>query len=365
MRIINIVSGIAPIYTGLWQAAMSTAAYFREEGIVSEIWSPDAGEIETPQYLQNYTIRPIAKRFEPNIQTLIQKANLNPNEDLIVTHGCWYEPTRLGLSFKKLGYHWVAMPHGMLDEWAMQQKWIQKKLYFTFFEKKALNQADILRGVSPIETVRIKQFFPKKEVICIPNGVKTDGLLSFVAKSMDKMQFIFLGRLHHKKGVLPLVEAWVKSNLNNNNRFSLQIIGPDEGELVKMQPFFEQSNNITYHGAIFDADKKADILRGGHFFILPSFSEGFPSSVIEAMFYGNIPIITTECNFPEVFEKNLGYEISSETENIKQKLNELAQLDITQLQNRFVEASELVKNEYSLDKIAEMQLAVFKHLLNT
>lgn len=362
MRIINIVSGIAPIYTGLWQAAMSTAIYFKKEGIESEIWSPDADDTETPAYLRDYTIRPIAKRFEPDIQTLIQNANLNPAEDLIVTHGCWYEPTRLGLSFKKMGYHWVAMPHGMLDEWAMQQKWLQKKLYFTFFEKKALNQADILRGVSPIETIRIKGFFPKKEVICIPNGVKTDGLLSFESKSTDKMQFIFLGRLHHKKGVLPLVQAWVKSDLNNNNRFSLQIIGPDEGEWVKIQSFVEQSNNITYHGAIFDAEKKADILRGGHFFILPSFSEGFPSSVVEAMYYGNIPVITKECNFPEVFDQNLGFEITSEVDNIANRLDEISKLDISQMQGRFRTVTDFIKKDYSLEKIAQAQLAVYRQL---
>ncbi len=365
MRIINIVSGIAPIYTGLWQAAMSTAAYFRQEGIDSEIWSPDADDIETPAYLKGFTVRPIAKRFEPDVKALIHKANLNPIQDLIVTHGCWYEPTRIGFALKKMGFRWVVAPQGMLDEWAMQQKWLQKRLYFTFFEKKALSQADILRGVSPIETARIKSFFPKKEVVFIPNGVKTDNLLSFERKPTDAMCFIFLGRLHHKKGILPLVEAWVQSNLNNDSRFSLQIIGPDEGEWVKMQRYVEQSNNIFYHGAVFDAEKKADILRGGHFFILPSFSEGFPSSVIEAMFYGNIPVITKECNFPEVFDRNLGFEITQNVENIKDRLNKLSKLDVSQLHNRFVASSNLIKTEYSLDKIAQAQLMLFKQVLES
>ena len=365
MRIINIVSGIAPIYTGLWQAAMSTAAYFRAEGIDSEIWSPDANEIETPTYLRDFTIRPIAKRFEPDVKILIQKANLNPAEDLIITHGCWYEPTRVGFALKKLGFRWIAMPHAMLNEWAMEQKWLQKRLYFTFFEKRALANADILRGVSPKETERIKRFFQSKEVVFIPNGVKTDNLLSFDSKPTDKMHFIFLGRLHYNKGVLPLVEAWLNSNINNNNRFSLQIIGPNEGELEKIQPFIQQSNNIIYHGAIFDAEKKAEILRGGHFFILPSFSEGFPSSVIEAMFYGNIPVITKECNFPEVFDKDLGFEITGQVENIKDRLNELSKLDISQLQNRFAASSDLIKKEYALDKIAQTQLTLFKRVLQS
>ena len=179
------------------------------------------------------------------------------------------------------------------------------------------------------------------------------------------MHFIFLGRLHYNKGVLPLVEAWLNSNINNNNRFSLQIIGPNEGELEKIQPFIQQSNNIIYHGAIFDAEKKAEILRGGHFFILPSFSEGFPSSVIEAMFYGNIPVITKECNFPEVFDKDLGFEITGQVENIKDRLNELSKLDISQLQNRFAASSDLIKKEYALDKIAQTQLTLFKRVLQS
>jgi glycosyltransferase involved in cell wall biosynthesis len=362
MRIINIVMSTSPIFTGMWQAAMSTAAYFKLEGIESEIWSPDADEMETPQYLLPYTKRSVAKLYESNIETLIQKAQLNPANDLIVTHGCWYEPTRIGYALKKRGYRWVAIPHGVLDEWAMQQKWLKKRLYFTFFEKRALKQADILRGVSPIETKRIKSFFPNKEVVCIPNGVKTDGVLSFDTKATGVMRFVFLGRLHHKKGVLLLVEAWNESNLQNNPRFSLDIIGPDEGELEKMQPYLNQSDNIVYHGAIFDAEKKANILRGGHFFILPSFSEGFPSSVVEAMFHGAIPVITKECNFPEIFDNNLGFEIKPNRGSIKTQLNELSKLDLNSWQSRFREVSEFVKAEYGLDKIAQAQLAVFKQL---
>ena len=94
----------------------------------------------------------------------------------------------------------------------------------------------------------------------------------------------------------------------------LIIVGPDEGELAKILPLI--SGNIEYKGPLFDSEK-SEVLQKAHYYFLPSFSEGFPSSVVEAMSFGAIPVITQGCNFPEVFEQHLGYEISTDQESKK------------------------------------------------
>jgi glycosyltransferase involved in cell wall biosynthesis len=93
----------------------------------------------------------------------------------------------------------------------------------------------------------------------------------------------------------------------------LIIAGPDEGELDKIRPFIK--GNIEYVGAVY-GEKKRELLNCAHYYILPSFSEGFPSSVLEAMSAGAIPLISTGCNFQKVFENKLGYRIEPSPEMI-------------------------------------------------
>ncbi len=368
MRIINICTSIDPIYTGLWQAAISTVDLLEKQGIESEVWTTDILEgLELPQLLRGLKIRSIGHTFSFNGKEWIEKADLDPANDIIVSHGCWYEPTRLAFALKKQGFKWLAVPHGMLEPWAKAQKKLKKQIYFPLFEQRYMKQADFIRGVSTVETARLKGFFPKNKIVHIPNGVKKiafgEGTVFYDAKPKDVTNFVFLGRLNAQKGVTFLVEAWVKSALNNVSKFALHIIGPDHGELNNMQPFLNQSKNIIYHGAIFDGKEKAKILRGGHFYILPSMSEGFPTTVVEAMQYGNIPIITDDTNFPEAFERGIGFKIKAEVNSIVEVLNKLADTDLETLKSRFTESAALIDTEYSIDIVAQLQIDLFKKML--
>jgi len=359
---------------------ISTIPYFEKLGALVEIWFPESTSI-IPDEIQQHRFRQISKQN-------FSLKDLPSKNIIFISHGCWSWATRFGHFMKNFGHGWIAVPHGMLEPWSMNQKWFKKQSYFHFIEKRKLKNADTFIAVGGPEADNLKRWFDKVEHI--PNGIepfigetseKVDHensrsgkqeLLNEnpniqIHKSLDLslITFLFLGRLHIKKGVVPLVKAWLNSSLWNDNRFQLIIAGPDEGEQAKIRTLLDEQLNreslianhqlqIIIPGPIY-GQEKSELLQKSIFFILPSQSEGFPTSIIEAMTYGCIPIITDGCNFPEAIEAGVSERIEFNISSIRNKLEEVSTWNNNEIENISIKVKEFVDNHYSLALIARKQ----------
>lgn len=104
--------------------------------------------------------------------------------------------------------------------------------------------------------------------------------------------YIFLGRLNHDKGVGELYEAFNKLVSECPNA-KLVLYGADEeGYEKKAEDYLnlKRDVNFFYPGR---TAKPFDALQGGDVFVLPTWREGFGSSVIEAQALG-LPVITSD-----------------------------------------------------------------------
>jgi len=355
MVVVHIVSSINTTNFGIWNAAIFGSNYLRLSwSVSSELWVCKKTENDTinPEIPYNYfekhqlTVRGINKWL----------SQFDRGKSIIVTHGAWLKPTFIGYRAKKNGFRWVYLSHGMFEPWALQVGKLKKKVYFLLFEKRMCSQADIIRAVSKPEENNLKALL-KCNIVLIRNGVRMPDFVPS-AKSTAELIFLFLARLHYKKGILPLVKAW-HTVMKDRNDVKLLIVGPDEGELEKIYPFI--SGNINYIGPLFGEDKKKMLLRA-HYYVLPSFSEGFPTSVVEAMSYGVIPVISEGCNFPEVFEEGLGFKITPEEESIYPMLkllgSETYSLDLSRRNIAYV------KNNLSESIISNMLYDMYNNLLS-
>ncbi|HCW06555.1 MAG TPA: hypothetical protein DGG95_04225 [Cytophagales bacterium] len=252
--------------------------------------------------------RPVAEWVE-ELNTL----GFKEKETIVVSHGCWKKPTRVAYQMKRRGFNWIYTPHGMLEPWSLANHRLKKIIYYHLFEKRYFRLADAVRAVSTREKENLERLLRRK-VELVENGVK----MPVYKPKQNTLQFLFMARLHFKKGIVPLVQAW--SRVMKGTSAKLFIAGPDEGELIKIRPFLNE--NIEYVGAVYGEDK-VKLLQESNYYVLPSFSEGFPTSVVEAMSYGAIPLISAGCNFPEVFEKSLGYRMEPKEEDIAVQLNNL------------------------------------------
>lgn len=319
MRIVHIVSSINSTNFGVWNAAIFGSNYLKEiYNVESELWictrtKKDSIVPEIPfLYFEDHQMT-----WKGTRKWLSQ---YKKSETIFVTHGAWLKPTVIGYRAKVRGFRWIYLSQGMLEPWALKNGWLKKKIYFYLFEKRMCSNADIIRAVSKPEKGNLQRLFNKK-ISLIYNGVKFRNQ-TLSDKPSEITIFLFLARLHHKKGIVPLVKAWSKS-MKDNLRSRLIIVGPDEGELSIITPLL--SGNIEYLGPLFGEAKKK-MLEEAHYYVLPSFSEGFPSSVVEAMSFGAIPIISEGCNFPDVFEEHLGYEVTTDEENIAEVLRKVSNL---------------------------------------
>ena len=357
MQIINIVDSLSARNFGIWNAAMNIAGEVQEEKHSISLWSFSRPDADNDLLRHALVLEGSSRDY---VKNLIKTHGLNVTSDVIVTHGCWGKPTTIGYNFARNGFTWVYVPHGMLEPWSMKQKAIKKIVYLHLFEKRMVARSSAIRAVSQSEADNLSELFPQKKIFVIGNGLNIKTLS--VPNKIIPRQYLFLGRLHHKKGVLELIEGWLQSNLNNTKNYKLVIAGPDEGELSRILPLISQSSNIHYIGAVYD-DAKTKVLSESSFFILPSYSEGFPTSILEAMFFRALCLISENCNFPEAFQNELALEVNPSAGSIASQLEYSKDMPSEKIEKITLKAKNFVIENYSLKSIANRQINLYKPLL--
>lgn len=129
----------------------------------------------------------------------------------------------------------------------------------------------LVLGKGSISGVDIKRFYPNiklkkelKEELKIPSEV---------------VVFLFMGRINRDKGIFDLAHAF-KELLSTSDNVFLLIGGYDEGKCIeKVKAIVKNEKYFKYYGS---TDFPENIIHAGDVFCLPSYREGFGTSVIEA-----------------------------------------------------------------------------------
>lgn len=139
-------------------------------------------------------------------------------------------------------------------------------------------------GKGSICGVNLGRFVPSKEV-----RIEKRNELGITD---DKIVFVFMGRLNHDKGLYELLPAFDKIAGERKDVYLL-LFGSDEenvqshfGDYCNLIP----KDNFLYYGATPEPQK---MLQAGDVFVLPTYREGFGSSVIEASALG-LPVICSD-----------------------------------------------------------------------
>ena len=119
----------------------------------------------------------------------------------------------------------------------------------------------------------------------------------------EHLTFAFAGWLVPAKGVHILLDAFERTT-HQVSDIRLEIIGDSDeleykAELNNVVTWQKLENRVTFHGwreDVLDALDMADI------YVLPSFTEGIPRSIVEAMALGKPVIATTVGGVPELLE---------------------------------------------------------------
>ncbi|MDZ8108187.1 MAG: glycosyltransferase family 4 protein [Nostoc sp. DedQUE12a] len=141
------------------------------------------------------------------------------------------------------------------------------------------------------------------QVIVLPNPSE---LPSQIPDRQNRNQIIlvFCGRVGERKGAFDLIQAY--ADLPDNQKKSAQLIIAGDGEIEKAQQLAASLNlteRVTFLGWI-DSEKRDEVLLKADVFILPSYNEGLPMAILEAMGW-SLPVISTPVGgIPELVISN-------------------------------------------------------------
>lgn len=198
------------------------------------------------------------------------------------------------------------------------------------------------------------------------SGVDADYFQYSPRRENDQFVFLFIGRLLYDKGIRELLEAYKKLSQAVSKPVVLHILGDiDEGNPASLSTtVFEQYTNtlnIQHHGM---QDDVKPYINASDCVVLPSYREGLPKSLIEAMSMER-PIITVNsvgCAHLIVNNQN-GYlaEVKS-SESLFQQMKKMVDLSAEQRKTMGAFGRKLVLENYSAEIINKQYIKLISQL---
>ena len=151
----------------------------------------------------------------------------------------------------------------------------------------------------------IKTISKNANVVVVNNSINIPSI--DIEKSPKKKRILFLGALIKRKGTIDLLQSINQLIKQNVNDFELIIAGSGEEENY-LKTFAKENNLQNYVNFLgwIEADEKKDIISNTDILVLPSYNEGLPIAILEAMSYGAAIISTDVGSISEIIDGN-GY----------------------------------------------------------
>ncbi len=150
----------------------------------------------------------------------------------------------------------------------------------------------------------LKKIVSRPKVSRIPNGVDTDWIARITSRAchrkVEPLRVVFVGWVIPAKGTNELVTACAQLSSPN---FELRMVGPVvhsyQEELTRVAQMKDGGKWLSFAGSL-SHEEAIKEMSSGDVFVLPSHTEGFPVSLLEAMAAGKAAIGTSVGAIPEL-----------------------------------------------------------------
>ena len=171
---------------------------------------------------------------------------------------------------------------------------------------KNLQKADCIIALSESWNRFYSEELHLSNVVTVQNIVPYP-IVKDIKKKDNCIHLLFLGAINSKKGIFDLLHVISQNKTKWKGKLILHVGGNQEVE--RLTNYIKQNaigDLVKYEGWVND-DKKVDLLNLMDAFILPSYVEGLPISLLESLSYGK-PVITTPVGgIPEVVNDENGF----------------------------------------------------------
>src|SRR5665647_194328 len=191
-------------------------------------------------------------------------------------------------------------------------------------------------------------------VLELPIGIEESWLLTKKTNNPN-LKFVFIGRYERRKGIEELNQAIV--SLSADLTFEFHFIGPIEpNQQIK-------DSHVIYHGAIREQEKVKALLEQMDVLVVPSWSEGMPTVILEAMACGCAILATNVGAVSVLVDKQNGWLIEpGSVHQLTKQLNTILEMDRKLLKEK-QQQSLLKIQTFTWENIINEHIRTFKAII--
>ena len=302
--------------------------------------------------------------------------------DLI--HGqCIWEPLFHHMRVIADKYHipFILTPRGTLEPWSLQQSKWKKKIARWLYQDYDLKRCACIYATAEMEAQHIREMGFNNPICIIPNGIETEGYPCRNDKNIVKKQVLFLSRVHPKKGIEVLIDAFSRL-YNEFPEWNIVIVG--NGEEGYRQTLNKRVKELGLDGQVSIQDPvfgnaKTKLYQESSLFCLPSYSENFGMVIAEALSCG-VPVITTNGTPWQLLngevstmgarldclgdKKRTGWCIDLSEDNLEKTLREAMTMSPDDLYEMGQKGSILVNWNFNYRSVSKKNKALYEWIIN-
>jgi glycosyltransferase involved in cell wall biosynthesis len=287
--------------------------------------------------------------------------------DIVHHHSIWLRTLHYAqLASDRLKVPFVISPRGMMDPWAWNHHSRKKALARTFIHPGAFEAASGWHATSEAEADSIRSLGFQQPICVAPNGIDEPVAADVEASraywrdilgTAERPVALFYSRLHRKKRLLELIDAWLE---NGPKDWLLLLVGIPEDYSPQMLEAYVLNTGNSGRVRVYNGAGRPPPYPVASLFLLPSHGENFGQSIAESLAYG-VPALVTDTTPWEALNGNgAGWCVpwSQFPSAIKAATSEGAEA----LARRGVTARDWVLQEYSWLKPANLLLNFYSGL---
>ncbi|HMN42086.1 MAG TPA: glycosyltransferase [Phycisphaerales bacterium] len=231
---------------------------------------------------------------------------------------------------RRAGTPVVWSPHGMLDDWCMEQRALKKRLYHALFARRAMGGVAAMHCTAEAELAQASKWFgrARDRGVVIPLPFDLGDYRDLPGPEQARARFglrvgeptlLFLSRLHPKKGVEVLVRTTAEMR-KAGRPVRLVIAGGGEEHYERSLRALVEGlglgESVVFAGFV-KGREKVSLYQAADVFVLPSSQENFGYVVVEAMAAGT-PVVTTRgvALWPQLERENVAVLVEPRVEEL-------------------------------------------------
>lgn len=293
---------------------------------------------------------------------------MNDSCDILHGHSIWgLSIHQMAVLARKLNKPYIISTRGMLEPWSLTQSFFKKKLAMHLYQDKDIKYASCIHATAQSEAENIRALGYYNPIAVIPNGINLDEYPHYSKEIKTKKKALFLSRIHVKKGIENLIDAWTLLDNKITKNWHVEIIGNGELDyIISLRNKIKKvglETSIKVLDPVF-GDDKIKAYQSADLFVLPTYSENFGIVIAEAL-ASSLPVITTKgAPWKELNTNNCGDWIEIGLQPLKESLSKMLTKSEMELAQMGRNGRKLIEQNYSIDSVATSMYELYQWICN-